>query len=52
MTDLGVVEGFEERSDADQTNLVVPHDTVLTVVGVPRNVEDVLEDWFIVSAML
>lgn len=41
LTCLGVFAALEERSDANEANIVVPHDGVLLLIV--RNLEGVLE---------
>lgn len=45
MTHLRVIASLKERRDADETDLVVPHDHVC-LVGLIGKAEGVLEDWY------
>lgn len=50
ITDLCVFARLEERSDADEADIVVPHDRILFCVA--RNYVSILEDYAIVSNIL
>lgn len=45
-TNLAVVEALEERSHADEANVVIPHDCVVGLAVAIGEFEVVVEDWF------
>ena len=52
MTYLGVLARFEERSDANEANLVVPHYNMSLAVTLAGKLKGVLKDCSILEMLL